>query len=434
MKKSRRELSKIRRNNARIYPTYKMFAWDLLFFYSIEFLFYTITKKITPSQILIINGFYMLFRTIMQIPAVIITDFLGKRKSIILGNVLWALFVLVLIFLPGAMSLVFANMLLALGKNIKIIAETNLLYDSTATRGGDGLYSRLDEKGARWYYILDGVASFIAGYLFVTNNYIPMCICLGFIFISTILSFRFKDVYDVRKETKSKEQNWINVLKNYFEDLKQSFKFILKSRRMKAFILFQLLFYGLIKITLTYNSDLLISIGVPEEYYSMIIAMFTLISGFATFFKRPIEKVFKNRTLTFISVLYISAYVIIGIASKVFASQIIIPIVLVMLTMQNICAAMWYILEMKYLKNFTTEEVRNKLTFTYEFIGSIGASIVSISSGFLLKITDIKTAFLVVGIIASIALVFVLNYMKTRFGLKPEEYEKQDIEFDHMIK
>ena len=92
----RNRLNKIRRNNAKLYPIYKMFSWDLLFFYSIEFLFYTITKKVTASEILIINGFYLLFRIIMQIPAVAITDFLGKRKSIILGNILLIIYMLIL--------------------------------------------------------------------------------------------------------------------------------------------------------------------------------------------------------------------------------------------------------------------------------------------------------------------------------------------------
>ena len=94
---NRKELNKIKRNNAKIYPIYKMFSWDLLFFYSIEFLFYTITKKVTASEILIINGFYLLFRIIMQIPAVALTDFLGKRKSIILGNMMLITYMLILI-------------------------------------------------------------------------------------------------------------------------------------------------------------------------------------------------------------------------------------------------------------------------------------------------------------------------------------------------
>lgn len=107
--RNRKEISKIRRNNAKLYPIYKMFSWDLLFFYSIEFLFYTITKKVTASEVLIINGFYLLFRIIMQIPAVAITDFLGKRKSIIIGNILLIIYMLILICFPGAISIVIAD-------------------------------------------------------------------------------------------------------------------------------------------------------------------------------------------------------------------------------------------------------------------------------------------------------------------------------------
>ena len=191
--KSRKELNKIRRRNAKLYPIYKMFSWDLLFFYSIEFLFYTITKKVTASEVLVINGFYLLFKIIMQIPAVTITDFLGKRKSIILGNILLIFYALGLLILPGAIGIIIADLIFSLGDNIKTIAEGNLLYDSVATKGGEGLYSKLDAKGGSWYYILDGIASLTAGYLFVINNYIPIFICLLFIAISTILSFRIED-------------------------------------------------------------------------------------------------------------------------------------------------------------------------------------------------------------------------------------------------
>lgn len=286
---NRKEISKIKRKNAKLYPIYKMFSWDLLFFYSIEFLFYTITKKVTASEILIINGFYLLFRIAMQIPAVALTDLLGKRKSIILGNMLLIVYMLILLCFPGAISIIIADLVFALGYDMKTIAESNLLYDSVSTRGGEGLYSKLDAKGGSWYYILDGIASLVAGYLFVINNYIPMLICLGFIIISTILSFGFKDIYKVKKDKKA-NIGLSNTLKEYGNDLKSSFKFILKSKRMKAFILFQIVFYSVIEIVDTYNSDLLINIGIPEEQFSMIFAVLTLIGGISLSLKRPIEK------------------------------------------------------------------------------------------------------------------------------------------------
>lgn len=425
--KSRNELNKIRRKNAKLYPIYKMFSWDLLFFYSIEFLFYTITKKVTASEVLVINGIYLLCRIIMQIPAVAITDFFGKRKSIILENIMLIIYMLILIIVPGAIGIIIANLIFSLGYNIKTIAESNLLYDSVSTRGGEGLYSKLDAKGGSLYYILDGVASLTAGYLFVMNNYLPMFICLGFIIISTILSFKFEDIYEVKKE-KNNSKGLINTLKEYKQDLKTSFKFILKSKRMKAFILFQIVFYSLISIIDTYNGDLLTNIGIPEEQFSMIFAILNLIGGISLSLKKPIEKKFKNRTLAFISLMYIGACIVIGAISTMYTDDFIIPVILVMYVIQRISTSIWYILESKYLKNFTNEYMRNKITFTYEFIGGIAASIFSILGGVLLEVASIQNAFLLVGLIALASMVVTLDYMRTRFGLKPEEYKKEDIE------
>lgn len=204
-------LKRFRRRNAKLYAIYKMFSWDLLFYYSIEFLFFTIVKKLTATDILIIEGFYLAFKTLMQIPAVVITDFLGKRKSIIFGNILWIIHMIILIYMPGAGSVIISNMFFALGDSIKTIAEPNLLYDSVATKGGDGLYTKIDSRGGSFYYILDGVASLTAGYLFVINNYLPMYICFAFIVISTVLSFGFKDIYEIkdkqREEVGKKARN-----------------------------------------------------------------------------------------------------------------------------------------------------------------------------------------------------------------------------------
>lgn len=78
--------------------------------------------------------------------------------------------------------------------------------------------------------------------------------------------------------------------------------------------------------------------------------------------------------------------------------------------------------------------MRNKITFAYEFIGGIVASLFSVLGGLLLNILNVKHAFLVVGLLAFVNIIIVLNYMKTRFGLKPEEYKKEDIEFEYVNK
>ncbi len=171
----------------------------------------------------------------MQIPSSCTYRLLGKKeKSIILGNILLIIYMLTLLCIPGAIGIIIADLIFSLGYDMKTISESNLLYDSVSTKGGEGLYSKLDAKGGSFYYILDGIASLIAGYLFVINNYIPMLICLGFIVISTILSFGFKDVYQVKQDTKEKIKIK-RCLKGYGQDLKSSFKFIFKIKENESF-------------------------------------------------------------------------------------------------------------------------------------------------------------------------------------------------------
>ena len=107
--KSRKKISKKRRNNAILFPLYKAFSWDLLCFYSIEFLFYTITKGITASNVLMLTSVYIISKIIFQIPSVAISDYIGKRKTIILGNSLLIVYMLILIFSPNMFWIVIAN-------------------------------------------------------------------------------------------------------------------------------------------------------------------------------------------------------------------------------------------------------------------------------------------------------------------------------------
>lgn len=126
---------------------------------------------------------------------------------------------------------------------------------------------------------------------------------------------------------------------------------------------------------------------------------------------------------------YIVACIVVGTVSIISRQSWIIPVILIMYAICKIMTSIWYILENKYLKNFAKEEERNKITFSYELIGGVAASIFSILGGLLLKVIDIRNAYLIVGLLGFASMVLVLDFMRTRFGLKPEEYNKEDIEF-----
>ena len=426
-KPNKKEKRKERRKNAVLFPIYKVFAWDLLCYYSIEYLFLTITKGLSPSQVLIIAAIYIIAKVIFQIPAVIISEYFGKKNSIIIGNALVVVHLAFLINSPSFVVIIISQMISGLGYDIKAICDSNLLYDSVATRGGDGLYTKLEAMGGSGYYIVDAILSMTAGYFFVINNYIPMLICLACAVISLILSFGFEDIYEVNNKNKKKLGKFA---KEYKSNMYASLKFIKKSRRMKAYLLFAVVFYAIISILDTYKFELLTDVGIGAEQFAIIIASLSLIASISVRFSKKVQQTFTNKTLTVISISYIVSWITIGTIALVFSNNIIIPFILILYLINKICDSQWYIVKGKYLKNFTTHETRERITFTFELAIALTSGIAALIGAWMLEITDIRYAIILVSLVGLALLVVVLDYMRTRFGLKPKEYRKEDIRFN----
>lgn len=425
-KKSRTKHSKKRRNNAMLYPIYKAFSWDLLCYYSIEYLFLTITKGVSPSEVLLITAIYVFAKLLFEIPAVILSEYIGKRKSLIIGNLSIFLGIILLISSSNFWMICIYEILAAIGYDIKAICDGNLLYDSVATKGGDGLYTKLESKGSTAYYVIDAALSLTAGYLFVINNYIPMIICASCLLISLILSIKLEEI-NINKKKKAVS----TFIKEYKRDIIASFNFIRKSNRMRSFVIFGSIFYSLIKIMDTYKSNLLTELNVGAEQFSAIIASLSLIAAISSAYSQKLQDKLKNKMLTFISLTYILSWIIIAVVSINFYNTIALPIVLILYIINKIDIAQWYIVKEKYLRNFTREKTRPKITFAFELISCLSAVFLSLICSQILEKLGIKNAILLVSLASLAILIVILDYMRKRFGLRPKEYRKEDIKFTY---
>lgn len=217
----------MRKRNMKLFPTYKKIAWDYIFFYTINFLFLTQVKGINPADIVLIDSFYYLFSTIAQIPATFIIEFLGRKNSIIFANVLSCLYMVLIIFSANLFNLIIAELLCALAFAIKESAEPSLLNESIPpTKKKSEIFARINEKGMSSYYIINGISTVLAGFLYEVNPYIPITLSLVTLIIVTLLSTLF-----IEPIKKSKKKSKINM--NQMQELKESFKFILKVRKNK---------------------------------------------------------------------------------------------------------------------------------------------------------------------------------------------------------
>ena len=420
MSKEEIKLQEKKNNNIKVYKKYRFFSWDLLFYYAIIYLFLTIEKKITPAQVLQFDAFYILFKFITQIPSTLIIQKIGKRKSLILANFVLAIHVLIIMFSTNFEMLVFSQVLCAFSFVIKATCETDMLYDSLKHEEKRGVkFAKIDGKSTSLYYYIDAISAAISGFLFVINPYIPMVLCFAISLVTFFMSAKFEEIH----EEKGKMQ-----IKKEINNIEVSFKNILKSERLKSLLIFNGIFVALIKILQNLRNTVLIEIGMPEQYFGIIFAFLGIVTGIGARNQGRIHKRYRNRTLAFLSLPVAVSGLITGLVLFCnFNYTITTIIILLLFTIQYVVKGPYYVLIKQYFNNFTNSEKRVRIATANNVFENGIASILIFLASWILEIAQIKFTLIILGCIFIITFVLLLDKMKTRVGLKPEEYSKKEI-------
>lgn len=411
-----------KKTNVNLYTRYKMISWDLLFYYAIIFLFFTETKGINAADVLLAESFYPIFKMIFLIPATILINALGKRKSLIIGNTFIFIAIFTYIISSNFIMIVLGELLSAIGFIIKGVSESNILYDSLEKNEKRGSrFAKIEGNGTSYYYYLDGITSIISGFVFAINGYIPMILCLITTGISIYLSTKFKDIDEKQKINKYE-------INRECKELLNSFKMFRKSPRLKNLIFFGALISGILLSITMLRSSIMQDIGIPSEYFGIIFAIMGLISGISAKNEYRFHKKFKNKTLASLSIPLVFSCVILGVicnANIGYVTNVIT--VLVVFLVQYIVRGPFYPLIKQYLNNFTTTSLRTKISSSFNLLENILRFVITFTASNLLRITSTANTFTILGCVLTIVVVLMLDNMRKKVGLKPEEYSENDI-------
>lgn len=414
--------------NKKIFPIYKMFSWDLLFFYSISFLFLTQVKGFSASNVLLFDAFYTFSKFITQLPCVNIVEIIGRRKSLILANILVAFSILILIIAKDMWHVFVSYAFMGTGYSLKDLCDPLFLRDCITTKEHPGTaFSKADGRGSAFWYFFDAVTSISCGFLFVFNNYLPMFLCFVMTTISCIFAFNFRSYEDPNKKLKTQE---VGNYKTYFKDLKIAFRNIFRSNRLKSLLLFSGLFAALLGIRSTIASSLFNEIGIKEEYFGVIFAILTGFSAISSNLQNFFHKRLKNKVLTWFSLSFSFSMIVIGLIALYCKSYVfVIVCVFLLYAVQYIIKGPYHTLQKRYLNSFSSPSMSTKIYSANMLIESLFRTVLCFIASLLLNVTSTTYSIVIIGCVSTIVFIFVLDYMKDKIGLNPEEYSKKDIEF-----
>ena len=227
---------------------------------------------------------------------------------------------------------------------------------------------------------------------------------LYFVFFLLFFAYKFKDI-----PGKTIPEKHSSNLKSSLSELKYTFKFIFSSKRLKCLIFFNAVLASISSIIgSTLMSSVLTDIYLPIQYFGIITFFKQLLSGISSQNSQWFHQKFKNRALKLFGLGTSISMIFIGLPNILnFNFGISLEILLLLFAFMAILKGPYYTL-IRY---------------------SIAKSAISFFASFLLGITTTSYVFVILGCVITIFFVLLLDYMKDKVGLKPEEYDKKEIEF-----
>lgn len=416
--------------NMKLYPIYKMFSWDLLFYYAISFLFLTQVKNFSTSQVISADSFYLFFKMFFQFICIALIDKLGRKNCLIAGNILVALSVYIVIISSSFYHILISFAIMAFGYSFKELCESTLLYNSIPVCESRGkIFAKIDAKGSSLWYFADGLTSIIAGFCLVINPYLPMYFCILCLIISVLICFGLED-YDTSSNVFEEFENEYSTteFKEYIKNLKYSFRFIFKSQRLRALLVFSVIFYSMLNISSTLRSSLLVDLKVPDQYFGIIAALYQIIASISSKKQAWFHNKFKNKVLAFFSMCMCLMFICAGVIGAIGNTSCVLAILLIF-SIHYIIKGAYYTLIDKYFNSFSSKEISSQIFSAKSLVTSIFGTIILQIASIVIAHFSTANSLIILGISFFIVFLFILQYMKNRVGLKPEEYKKSDVEY-----
>ena len=386
--------------NIKIYYMYSTFA-ELLILGPILVLF-LIAKGLSFTEIMILQSIAAISVILFEVPTGVTADKLGRKLTLIMGSALWA--ISLTIYILGSNFIVFAlaEVIFSLGATFKSGADVALIYDTLKSNGQEKEFQAIEGHARSLALYAQAIGSVIAGFVYEVNIYLPMVISIGFMLVTIIITSGFK-------EPPSSLSKRISI-KVYYEQIKNSGSYILKHEKLKALILYSMIFFVFYRTGFWYFQPYMENVDIPVKYFGIIFFVFNVTAALASKYSHYFMEKTKPKTLTIMSALLIISFILLG--------TITVWIGFVAILFQQLARGVYRPVMNKYLNKHIPSDKRSTVLSFQSLANNLTVALAFPFMGKLKDSLDIFNTHLILALLMIILTFISLRYMNSRLGLK----------------
>lgn len=206
------------RRNIKLYYAYTMIK-EPLFWGAILVELIMRVSLMSLTEVYFMESACIIISIFLEIPTGALADHIGRKKTIIIGNTLLVVMMLIFSFCSSKPSMWIADIIGFAGYTFISGADTALLFDSLKFLGREEDHRKIVSRAGTCKYLLVAICSLGTGYMAGIDLRFPLYACIPFLMFSWILVWKFtespyagRDRYDGKKHLQLMKDSFVFVI------------------------------------------------------------------------------------------------------------------------------------------------------------------------------------------------------------------------------
>ena len=285
-----------------------------IFFAPVMIAFYLNYIGLTFNQMSLFFSFIIVLNIIFEIPSGALSDLIGRKKSFILGKLIYLFAMLSLILIQNLDFLVITALLFSIGNSLSSGNLSSIIYKNLSyIKKEKSYYFILSSKSMSISLISSGIASIIGGYLGVIDLRIPLIMDIVFLLFNLLIVSFFLIELDANYNQKISKFN--NIYNDFYNILLEALKVSIYSKKIIFIFIFSALLFSLARVGFNFYQPMFEALDINLYIFGYILFSFNIIAAISAHFISKLKEVNINFILILTVILLIFSIICIYISN-----------------------------------------------------------------------------------------------------------------------